>query len=195
MRRTTFLSLGLAAVLALAGCSSTTVHVDYDRNVNPRDYKTFGWAESPTGDDLGEVDPLLHKRIVNYIESKLKQGGLVKDQESPDLYVTYYVATRDELSLNTTTLGYGYGPGWAWDPYWYGAWGYGPATTSVNVTTYTKGTLVIDIWDAKKKQLIWRGTLEGTVPENPEKLSQMIFDGIDKIVARWEKMQKDLGRK
>ena len=194
MRNKTFITLGLAALLVMAGCSSTTVHVDYDRNVNPRNYKTFGWAEAPTGDDLSEANPLLHKRIVSYIQAKLEASGLTYDQKNPDLWVTYYVATREELSLSTTTLGYGYGPGWAWDPYWYGAWGYGPATTSVNVTTYTQGTLVIDIWDAKKKQLVWRGTLEGTVPENPEKVPRMIFDGIDKIVAKWQKMKKELGR-
>ncbi len=194
MRTTTLFTLGLAVILAMAGCSSTTVHVDYDRNANPANYKTFWWAESPTGDDLSDANPLLHKRIVDYIEAKLQADGLVKDRENPDLYVTYYVATREELSLNTTTMGYGYGPGWAWDPYWYGAWGYGPANTSVNVTTYTKGTLVIDIWDAKEKQLVWRGTLEGTVPDNPEKVPQMIFDGIDKIMAKWQKMKKELGR-
>ena len=191
MQRYGAMGLVAVAVAVMMACSSaTTVWVDYDRDADFSKYKTFAWAEPESGFTVEETSPLLHKRIVNYIKAKMKAGGLVEDPKNPDLYVTYYTSTKEEMSLNATTMGYSYGPGWYWDPYWYGSWGYGPTTTTVNVTTYTKGTLVIDIWDAHTKKLLWRGSMEGTVPENPEAVSDMIYKGIDKIVARWQAMKK-----
>ncbi len=195
MRRYQAMGFLAAAMAVMMACSSaTTVWVDYDRDADFSKYKTFAWAEPEAGFTLEETSPLLHKRIVNYIKAKMEAGGLQYDPKDPDVYVTYYTSTKEEMSLNATTMGYSYGPGWYWDPYWYGSWGYGPTTTTVNVTTYTKGTLVIDIWDAHTKQLLWRGSMEGTVPENPEAVSDMIYKGIDKIVAKWQSMKKEAAK-
>ncbi|PYR70842.1 MAG: hypothetical protein DMF87_17325 [Acidobacteria bacterium] len=46
--------------------------------------------------------------------------------------------------------GFGYG---AW-------WGGGSYTTSVH--TYVQGTLIVDLYDAKTKKMVWRGTATGT---------------------------------
>jgi len=178
-----FTSLGLAA----------KVHVDYDRNANFDSYKTFKWVEPPEGYTLEDINELLHRRVVGYIGAKLQQGGLEEVDTNPDLLVTYYVSFKEETQLNTVSMGYGYGPGWGWDPYWSGYWGGyygGPMTSTTYVSTYTKGTLIIDIVDAKAKTLIWRGTLENTVSENPEKAQKKVFKGIDKIVKKYQKMRK-----
>ena len=69
------------------------------------------------------------------------------------------------MSLDTTNFGYGYGPGWYW--------GGGMGTTTTQVRTYTVGTLIVDIWDAKAKQLVWRGIASDTLSENPQKNQQI----------------------
>lgn len=188
MRRS--IGIALVGLFAFSSLGLAKVHVDYDRNATFASYKTFAWME-PNGYDLEDSDPLVHKRIVNYIEAKMQQGGLKEVTSNPDLLVTYYVSTKEETQINTVSMGYGYGPGWGWDPYWAGYWGsYGAMGSTTYISTYTKGTMIIDIVDAKTKKLIWRGTMEHTVPDNPEKAQKKIFKGIDKIVKKYQKMRK-----
>ncbi|NOZ94514.1 MAG: DUF4136 domain-containing protein [Acidobacteria bacterium] len=188
MRRS--IGIALVALFAFSSLGLAKVYVDYDRNAKFGSYKTFAWME-PNGYDLEDSHPLVHKRIVNYIEAKMKQGGLKEVTSNPDLLVTYYVSTKEETQINTVSMGYGYGPGWGWDPYWSGYWGsYGSMGSTTYVSTYTKGTMIIDIVDAKTKKLIWRGTMEHTVPDNPEKAQKKIFKGIDKIVKKYQKMRR-----
>jgi hypothetical protein len=47
--------------------------------------------------------------------------------------------------------------------------GMGMGTSTTNVRTYTQGTLIVDIWDAKAKELIWRGVASDTLSEDPQK--------------------------
>ena len=65
-------------------------------------------------------------------------------------------------------------------------------TASTTVTTYQRGTLIIDVLDAREKKLIWRGTAEGIVPEKPEKEARKIEKAIDKIVSKWQRMKKNM---
>lgn len=189
----------IAAVLGLAlslipatGHAGTKVFVDYDRDANLGAYKTFAWVDPPNGRNMAEDHPLLHMRVMNYITAKLREGGLLIYPEDPDLNVTYYVATTEGFTVDVMSNGYAYGPGWTWGGYW----GYSPGAVAVGtaVHSYEKGTLIIDIWDARTKQLVWRGVMKGVVPDNPDKVSKMIYKGIDKIVARWHKMKKEAAK-
>ena len=185
-------TIGLA--LALGGCSSITAHVDYDRQVDFDQYTTFAWA--PTSEtSLEDTAPLVHQRIVAAIQNKMQEGGqakLVQPNENPDLFITYHTKSREELQVNTSSMGYGYGPGWGWDPYWGGAMGGmgGMDSSTTTVSTYVKGTLIIDAWDAKTKNLVWRGTVESTVSEDPQKGEKKIIKSIDKLADRWDKTYK-----
>lgn len=52
----------------------------------------------------------------------------------------------------------------------------GSATTRVR--TYTVGTLVVDLFDTRTKQAIWRGTASDTVPDDPAKGDALLRAGI-----------------
>jgi hypothetical protein len=159
------------------------VHVDYDRSIDVKSYKTFAWASGgePT---LQAASPLMHSRIKNAIELELTKSGLVEDTEGPDLLVTYYTDSQQEVSFSTTSMGYGYGPGWGWDPYWGGSM----STATTTAHTYDRGTLVIDIWDTERKQAVFRGTASAIVPDKPQKAEQLIDRAVTKIAAKFRKM-------
>lgn len=183
----------LCAVMLVAALPATAqkVHVDYDAEAMKVDYKTFAWGPTPDT-SLGSESPLMHSRIKNAIEYRLTNGGLIEAQEDPDLYVTYHTSSKEELRLNTTSMGYGYGPGWGWDPYWggrMGMGGMGMGSSTTTATTYERGTLIIDIWDAEKKQAIWRGSAEAVIKQNPQKMSKQIDKMIEKMSKRFQKMQ------
>ncbi len=109
-------------------------------------------------------------------------GGMVEDDDNPDIYVTYHGEEWEEMEVSTTYYGYGYGTGWRASPYW------GVISSSTtNVYTYPKGTLIIDAYDARTKQVIWRGSATGTIPEKPEKAASKIDRAVAKIAKKWEK--------
>lgn len=56
----------------------------------------------------------------------------------------------------------------------------GPVSTTTTVRKYTRGTLVVDIWDALTKHLVWRGTATDTASENPEKNEQNLKKAMER---------------
>ncbi|PWB70553.1 MAG: hypothetical protein C3F15_13820 [Holophagae bacterium] len=174
------LGLGLLVVMCAAPAAAQKVYVDYDRNAIGRDYKTFAWQD--TGPTVQEFAPLMHTRIKNGIEHYLTTRGFIEKLDNPDLYVTYHTNSKEEFQFSVTGYGYGYGAGWAWSPYW-GSIGMGSASTTVS--TYDKGTLVVDIWDAKTKEIVWRGTATAAIPEDPKKAEKIINKALEKMVKQF----------
>lgn len=181
-----------AAVLVVVGAigfaapaAAQKVHVDYSPVADFGSYKTFSWTATPEA-SIYDNNPLNHSRIKHAVEYYLVQGGMVEDDENPDLHVTYYGETDTDFDINIAAAGgYLYPTDWTWDPYWGNA-----AGTMTTTTTQVKaGTLVIDIWDAKTQKIIWRGSMSGTLTDNPQKSARQIDKGIAKMVKKWQKMR------
>ncbi len=176
------ISLVLLLTLVALPAAAQKVYIDYDEDADFASYKTFAWAPTPEV-SIQDSSPLMHSRLKNAIEYQLTTGGLIEDTENPDLYVTYHGESDKKVRIDTNSYGYGYGSRWHRDPYWGG--GYGPTTTTVR--EYDVGTLIIDIWDAKLKQLVWRGTATATIPSKPEKQAKLLDKAVEKLARQWEK--------
>jgi hypothetical protein len=163
----------VSPVLLMVGCDLKTV-VDYDRDADFSQVATYAWA----GREHPEVSDLTHRRIVDAVNDQLKLKGLSEVESNPDVYITYHGDEDEKISVNTTTYGYGYGPGWYWNPYW-GSAGMGASTTTVR--TYTEGTLIVDMYRADVKELIWRGSITGTISDNPQDNEKKIRKGLAKL--------------
>ncbi len=189
------LGLGLAALLLAASAAATDVYVDYDRSADFSAYKTFKWG-SAQKISFSDQNPLMHSRIKNGIEYYLVQGGKIEVNEDPDLLVTYYTSTTDEQQFSVAGAGYGFSTGWTWDPYWGGMSGFsgGGGATTATVSTYKRGSLVIDIWDARTNNLVWRGTAEAAIPDNPKKGAKQIEKILKKMVDRFGKMKAEAAK-
>lgn len=57
--------------------------------------------------------------------------------------------------------------------------GFGSATTTEQ--TYEVGTLVIDIFDARTKEAVWRGTSSKTLSGNPQKNAAYLNKAVVKM--------------
>ena len=55
---------------------------------------------------------------------------------------------------------------WRWG---YRGWGMGMGSATTTVNEYRVGTLVVDIFDAKTKQLMFRGTAQDELSDKAEK--------------------------
>lgn len=167
----------MLALVFMAGCDLTTT-MDFDQDVDFSTIKTYQWAgEKPT-----KVSDLAHKRIVAAIDEQLQAKGLSIAESNPDVYVVYYGDDEEQVVANTTNYGYGYGPGW------YGGMGMGSSTTTVS--RFTVGTLVVDMYSAAKKELIWRGTVSGTINDDPQKNAKLIQKATQKLFKKYPPEKK-----
>ncbi len=171
-----FLSVFLVSVL-MAGCATVSVQRDYDEQASFDGYQTFSWIPAKNTQDVPgpyRDDGLLDKRIKRAVTNALAHQGYTEQPDgTPDFYVVYRVGLEDVYYDSGYSYGfgypYGYGFGYGYGyrsgfrrsffgyggyGYPYGGYGYGSHGA---VTTYTEGTLVIDIIDAGTNELVWRG--------------------------------------
>lgn len=166
-------------LIALASCSSITVNSDYDKNATFEGYKTYAYQKS--GIDKVEISDLDKKRILRSIDEVMAAKGFNKS-ESPDVLINFFTKEREQVSVNQFNAGWGYGWGWGWNPYMWG----GRST----VSSYTEGTLTIDIIDAKKKELIWQGIGEGVLTKSAEKKDEKIKEFVTQILEQYPPKKK-----
>jgi hypothetical protein len=164
-------TLAVAAAFTLVGSMAFTqdVTVDFDKTANFGAIKTFSLK---IGTSWG--NPLSEKRVTDEFEQALTGKGWTKvDEAKADALVILHGATEVKRSLNTFYSG-GYG-GFGWR----GMGGMGTASTTVN--EYTVGSLIVDIFDAKSKQLLFRGTASDELSDKPEKNAKKLAKASDKM--------------
>jgi Domain of unknown function (DUF4136) len=61
--------------------------------------------------------------------------------------------------------------------------GVGEATTTTE--TYQVGTVVVDLFDGKTKNLIWRGSASDTLSNNADKNTKNLDKGVQKMFAHF----------
>ena len=152
----------LTAFLFVTACAyGQDVHYNYDRSANFAAYKTYQWVEIPGG---SVPDRLVDRAIKQSAEEQLALKGLTKVEANPDLYIGYQVVINLEKSITLWDTGGG-GPGWGWDP-----WG-GGRNVQGQTSTVPVGILLLDLYDAGKKELVWRGDAIKTIDlkEDPDK--------------------------
>jgi hypothetical protein len=173
-----FLFLFLLALPALG----QKVHVDYDGATAFSEYRTFQFFE--TKEDLRDFSLTSHKKVVRQLRDYAEEGGLTEVDTDPDVYIAYYTADRGDLRLTLSDLGYAYGPDFSLGSYWEG----GVGNRTSNSFTFKEGTLIIDVWDAERKQLVWRGMATATVAKDPDKNDKKIERALKKMTKNWEEM-------
>ena len=183
MRQTFGWVLALAALASPALAQKITI--DYASDFDFDSVETFAYVETQ---DSNMGSDLMDNRIREEIIREFKEGGGTQVESDADVYVTYHVTSEDNTTFHTTNYGYGgWGPGWGgYRRYGYGRYYGGNAITTS--TTYTKGTLIVDVYEPAEKQLIWRGTGTVTVKSKPEKQVKQLRSILTKMGKQWEKI-------
>ena len=158
--------IGLALFLAHASFAQQ-VKTDYDRAANFSQYKTFSWEKVQT------PDPLWVDRIKAAVDAALAAKGWTQVESGGDISIVAIEINRDHQTLKTYYDGFG--GGWRWR----GFGGFGEATTTSD--TYTVGTLVVDLFDAKTKDLVWRGVSSGMLSNKSDKNIENLNKGVQKL--------------
>ena len=133
-------------IVTFLSCSSVSYKSDFDKSIDFSKYKKYKWFAGKQPDDELSKNPLVKKRIHESVDKVLKQKGFSPAEgDDADFVVVIHGGTKERMQIYNTG-----GIGW-YDPWW-GAYG---GKTDVNFSE--EGTLIIDMVDAEKKELSWRG--------------------------------------
>ena len=166
VQRKIFASAGFALLFATA-LSAQQVKTDYDRSADFSRYKTYSWEKVQTQNQLW-VD-----RIKGAVNEALIAKGLTPVESGGDVAIVAIETTQEQQTLNTFYDGFG--GGWGWRR----GGGFGDSTTTVE--TYKVGTLVVDLFDAHNKTLLWRGSSTDTFSNKSDKNIKNLDKGVQKM--------------
>jgi hypothetical protein len=175
LQKVVFVLMGMMILFA-STASAQQVKTDYDRSANFGQYKTFSWEQVKTKDAL-DVD-----RVKSAVNAALAAKGWSQVDSGGDVSIIAVETTQNQQSLNTFYDGFG--GGWGWRRFGGGGFGgVGEATTTTE--TYKVGTLVVDLYDAKTKQLLWRGSSSDTLSNNSNKNIKNLDKGVQKMFKKF----------
>ena len=172
----------LLGFLALS-CLFTTLafaqktDIDWDRTANFANFHTYSWEKSPH-----PAKGFWNDRIIDAVNKELQAKGLTKVDSNPDMWVVYSNSIKDQKQVVGT--GYNMGPGWYW-----GGWG-GPNQVTYNTYVTKMGTLVVEMADAKNKQLLWRGSATDTISDNSNKNINNLNKAVSKLFQNFPPKEK-----
>jgi len=187
--RVTFVLLATLAITPAVYAAKP--NIQWNKDYDFSHVKAFAWQE-PVAPSLAQSNPFMHKFIQDEIEKRLTAAGLTKAAAgtAPDILVTYHGSVENQVQLQSDSFGYGfggYGMG-GWGMYGYGA--AGPVSTTTRVVNYQEGTLIVDIIDPMKKELVWRGsTTPILISDSNDKTQKNISKALDAMVKQNSKLR------
>jgi Domain of unknown function (DUF4136) len=165
--KTKYVLCAMLACLASAVALGQTVSVNYNRSQSFSQYHTYTWAS----DNANQIqNSILAQQAKSDIDSAMQGKGfrLVPESENPDIILTASGGMKQQTSYSAMGMR-GFGGGM------------GTITPEQNVI----GTMIVDLYDAKNKSLVWRGIAQNTLTNNGNKNSQMVSKAVVKMFKQW----------
>jgi len=167
---TTFLA---AATMLAASCGGVPLRAgaDFHPDHDFTQYVGYIWDEPdqrPTGDPRLDENPFFIHRLHAAIHWELPTRGIRYRAPGPALTVHHHATVRDRVGVYEADREAGYGSE------------YGEGT---QVIQYEEGTFLVDIADARTREVVWRGWARldlGRALEDPDVMSEQI----DVAIAR-----------
>jgi hypothetical protein len=116
------------------------VEVQYDKTRDFSLFKSYAWV--PFQEPL--PNPARHIMMTRAVEAALEAKGLVKAETGADLFV-HYAAHIDKKTRSTPARGES-------------VWQTSNPVFTIDLSRIEIGTLVLELWEAKSKDVVWRGS-------------------------------------
>jgi hypothetical protein len=152
--------LALAIATSVGAAYADSVNAVGDTAAPFTTYNTYAWTAGTTSPDA-----VTERRIHAAVEAQFSGKGirLAEPDETPMIYVATHVVTDQRKDL----IANGFAP-LSFD-----------GKDGAAIPSISKGMLVVDVYDAKTKQIVWRGVATGTGSDGPTKNA----DRIEKALA------------
>jgi Domain of unknown function (DUF4136) len=162
MKRQMISALALAALTA-GVVYAQHVTTDSDPAAPFATYKTYAWTPG-----TASAISLTEQRIHDGVNAQLQGKGMTQVDSNPNVFVATHVATHTVPQV----IADGFGP-----------WGFGAGMATVQ--TYTEGSLIVDLYDATTRKMVWRGVATAAVSDKPEKNASKIDKSLMKMFERY----------
>jgi hypothetical protein len=162
-----FVALAIAGFAA--GCAGVSVRASAAPDANLAGIKTY--AFHPSSAQQGQPASPASQQIQASLQRNLAEKGLKEATDgNPDVLVAYHTTAEQKTEV---TPGWGYG---------YDYWGWGGYP---EVTSYTEGTIIVDLVNPHTNKVVWRGTAVGVInhPNNPN--PQKIDKAVSKLMTQY----------
>jgi Domain of unknown function (DUF4136) len=181
MQKAVFICVAsILSILSPISSFATDVKSDYDRAADFGRYKKYCWQKVET------QNPLWIERIKTALNSALAAKGwsLTESGSACDISIVAIEIKRNHDTVNTFYDNFG--GGWGWRGF--GAGGFGEATTTTD--TYQTGTLIVDLFDTKTKNLVWRGSATETLSDKSDKNIKKLNNSVSKLFEHFPPQPK-----
>jgi hypothetical protein len=169
-------------ILGVLACGPTLkVTSDVNKQTNFTAFKTFA-LYNPAG-DKSPLSQLNRNRINNAISAAMVAKGYSQaDTSSADLLVNPITVAKEGQNVTANTDYYGYG-GFYRPYYWGGGMGMVSSNTSFSVDKYIDGSLIVDVIDRAKRELVWQGVGNSQIDGPVKDPDTKIPEAVNKIMA------------
>jgi hypothetical protein len=177
----------LAAAVAVVQ-AGVKVKIDYDKEYDFTKARTYGWHPDGagevkllerTGDDPEAIRTKWEPTIKDAVEQELGRVGLVPATSgTPDLMLHYYFLAGPSSESQYRGQFVGAIPPW-------GVPDFEMTTSSLKI--FEQGTLILDIIDGPKRQIVWRGKADAEVnrQNSAAKRAERIREGIRDLLKKF----------
>jgi hypothetical protein len=175
-----YLLASLLLALGAPRVAAQSVNYTFDKNANFYNFKTYKWVSIENGQHL---DDLTADQLLATLDVELAKKGLTKSSSDPaDLFIAYQIARSDAKHFSQYTVGAASGS----------AAGATSGTAGATITTVHSGQLVLDMYDAAKKQLVWRGILSNAIDADakPDKKQKHMDKAVEKLLKDYPPQKK-----
>jgi len=157
----------LLLLLAISPAVAQKIDVEFDDSAIFERYKTFHIVEGQLNAKAAALNSdLTRRKIENEIRKRLTEKGLMEVETKPDLNVRFTLGQARKTEIEA------YPAGWR-----------GLGTRRVRVA-YTQGTLVINLRDTNRKELVWR-SIAVEEKNDPMQISQHLDDMVRKSIDKF----------
>lgn len=166
-----YFSIVLIALLFVS--CGTSVGVDYDKEANFSQYKTYNFFPS-IDSGLNDLDD---KRIMQATDSLLQERGFIKS-ETPQLYINFFA--KEQITNSRNTIGIGIGSGG-------GNVGVGVSGGIPIGGRVIEQVITMDFIDVSNDDLVWQAVAETELKEKakPVQKRKHFKEVISKILKKY----------
>lgn len=155
----------LLLAFAVLPATAQKITFEFDESRDFSDYRTFKILEGAIHSQNPSLNnSLVKKKIESEIRARLAAKGMTETEARPDLNVRYSLGSARKTEVEAYPAG------------WRG--------TRLVRTRFTEGTLIIDLRDARKHELVWR-TIAVEDKNDPMKIKDHLDDMVRKSIDKY----------
>jgi hypothetical protein len=170
----------LLFLLSSWACSSVrVVKTEPGDNFALSNYKTFGFYPIEATGDIPE-NTLYRSQLDALKETAARQleaRGLKRTDTNPELMVNIGVTVAEKVQTRQTNL-------LTDPPNYIGQRRYTWRSQEVETGRYRQGTVDVHLVDRPRNEMVWRGIVEGIVPNKSASLEKRIDESMDKLFSK-----------